>query len=255
MNRRSGTRGAVLAAVLGVSFACGTQAATTDAQQRWWSHVQYLADDSLEGRDTGSEGHRKAADYVAKQFAAAGLKPAGDGGSYLQSVQFTSRRILEERSSLVLERDGKRTPLTLGDDATISMRIQPMPTLRASLVFVGYGLTVPEAGHQDLAGQDLKGKVAVYFSGGPEGIAGPLLSHYQTGGERWKALQQAGAIGVIAIQNPRGQDIPWERSKLARLLPSMALLDASLNETAGQLIAVTMNPERAAVLFEGSGQS
>jgi hypothetical protein len=254
VKRRAVTCCAVLSAVLGVGFAWSVHAAE-DAQQRWWSHVQYLADDSLEGRDTGSVGHRKAVDYVAKQFAAAGLRPAGDADTYLQTVTFNSRRVLEERSSLALERNGKLTALTLGDDATFSMRIQPAAQVRASLVFVGYGLTVPEAGHQDLAGQDLKGKVVVYFSGGPESIAGPLLSHYQTGPERWRSLKQAGAVGAIAIQNPRGQDIPWDRAKLARLLPAMSLTDASLNETAGQLIAVTMNPERAAVLFEGSGRS
>lgn len=223
------------------------------AQQQWWAHVAYLADDRLEGRETGSPGHLKAAQYVAEQFAAARLTPAGDAGSYLQSVAFTSRRIIEERSRLALERDGKQTPLALGDDATINMRVAPANQVRAPLVFIGYGLTVPEAGHDDLAGQDVKGKVVVYFTGGPREIPAALLAHYQTAGERWNALQRAGAIGVLAIQNPRGQDIPWERSKLSRLAPAMSLADSTLNETAGQQIAVTVNPDRAAALFAGSG--
>jgi Zn-dependent M28 family amino/carboxypeptidase len=247
-------RRAVLSVALGLVISCNVHAAN-EAQQRWWAHVKYLADDSLEGRETGSVGHRKAADYVAQQFKAAGLRPAGDAGSYLQSVGFDSRRIIEERSSLALETQGKRTVVALGDDATLSMRIAPAARLRAQLVFIGYGLSVPEAGHDDLAGQDLKGKVAVYFSGGPEGIPGPLLAHYQTAAERWRALQRAGAIGVVSIQNPRGQDIPWERAKLARLLPAMALTDPSLNETAGQQIAITVNPQRAAAWFEGSGHA
>jgi len=225
------------------------------AQDRWWAHVKYLADDSLEGRETGSVGHRKAADYVAEQFAKAGLEPAGDAGSYLQAVVFDSRRIVEEHSRLALERDGKLEPLTLGDDATIGMRVPPAPRVHAPLVFVGYGLTVPESGHDDLAGLDLQGKVAVFFSGGPENIPGPLLAHYQTAGERWAVLRRAGAIGTMTIQNPRGQDIPWERSKLARLLPAMTLADPAMNETSGQQIAITVNPERAATLFEGSGHS
>ena len=226
-----------------------------EAQQRWWAHIQYLADDSLEGRQTGSEGHRKAAEYVAKQFAKAGLRPAGDAGGYVQSVPFISRRIVEERSRLALESAGKLEPLTLGEDATINMRIAPAASVHAPLVFVGYGLTVPESGHDDLAGMDLKGKVAVFFSGGPENIPGPLLAHYQTAGERWSALKRAGAIGALTIQNPRGQDIPWDRSKLARLAPAMSIADASLDETVGQQIAVTVNPERAAKLFEGSGHA
>src|SRR4030095_15807535 len=48
--------------------------------RRWWSHVQALANDGMEGRDTGSEGYRKAASYVARQFEQNGLKPAGEQG-------------------------------------------------------------------------------------------------------------------------------------------------------------------------------
>ena len=59
--------------------------------ERWWAHVQFLADDALEGRDTGSPGHRKAAEYVAAAFKADGLEPvqheclqiALDGGRQL----------------------------------------------------------------------------------------------------------------------------------------------------------------------------
>ena len=49
---------------------CSTLLATepNDATRRWWSHVQALSNDSLEGRDTGSEGYRKAARYVVAQF-------------------------------------------------------------------------------------------------------------------------------------------------------------------------------------------
>jgi hypothetical protein len=80
-----------------------------------------------------------------------------------------------------------------------------------------------------------------------------LKAHYQS--HRWQALQRAGVIGVIQIQNPRGQDIPWDRSKLARFRPTMALADASLNENAGQQLAVTINPARAEKLFVGSGHT
>src|SRR6185295_1888414 len=106
--------------------------------RRWWSHVVYLADDKLEGRNTGSEGYRKAAVYVAGEFERAGLKPAGLSG-YFQPVKFKSREIIEERSSLALVRDGKAEPLALGEDATISMRVDSAESVEAPLVFVGYG--------------------------------------------------------------------------------------------------------------------
>ncbi len=55
--------------------------------KQWWSHIQFLADDSLEGRDTGSQGFEKAANYMAEQFRAAGLEPAGVDG-YRQPMDF-----------------------------------------------------------------------------------------------------------------------------------------------------------------------
>ncbi len=118
---------------------------------RWWAHVRFLADDALEGRDTGSPGYRKAAAYVAGEFQKAGLSPAGTDG-YLQPVTFRSRRILEEKSSLALVRGGKVEPITLGDEATIGMRVDSAPQLEAPLVFVGHGLRIPEAKYDDLAG-------------------------------------------------------------------------------------------------------
>jgi Zn-dependent M28 family amino/carboxypeptidase len=65
----------------------------------------------------------------------------------------------------------------------------------------------------------------------------------------------AGAIGTVSIGNPRGLEVPWSRSTVARLLPQMSLADPTLNEYAGQQLAVTMNPERADVLFTGSGHT
>ena len=119
------------------------------------------------------------------------------------------------------------------------MRIEPAPSVEAPLVFAGYGLQVPEAKHDDLAGLDLKGKIVLLLTGGPSSIPGPLLAHYQS--TRWEYLKKAGAIGVISIQNPKGQDIPWDRSKLSRFMPSMAIADPALDETVGQQVAVTLN--------------
>ena len=111
--------------------------------KRWWAHVQALANDGMEGRTTGSLAHKRAADYVVAQFQRAGLEPAGTRG-FIQSVQLKSRRIVESASSLALVRaDGKSEPLTLGEDANISMRVDPASSVEAPLVFVGYGLNVP----------------------------------------------------------------------------------------------------------------
>src|SRR5208282_787750 len=63
---------------------------------RWWSYVEFLASDKLEGRNTGSEGHRKAAEYVAAEFERDGLKPAGIEG-YIQPVKFKTLQLDESQ--------------------------------------------------------------------------------------------------------------------------------------------------------------
>jgi len=239
--------------VLSVNHEAVAQNTTPNPAARWLSHIQYLASDELAGRETGSEGHRQAALYIAAAFKRAGLKPGGTQG-YFQPVKFISRKIVEEQSNLTLIRNtGKEEPIILGEEATFGMGIEHAPHTDAPIVFVGYGLTVPEMNYDDLAGLDLRGKVVLLLSGGPSEIPGPLRAHYQN--TRWGALKRAGVIGVISIQNPIGQDIPWERSKLARLRAALSLADPGLEENAGQQLAVTFNPAKAWRLFLDSGHS
>src|SRR5439155_9597924 len=113
----------ILATIAVALAASATSHADAD---RWWSHVKALADDSMEGRNTGSAGHKRAAEYVAAQFEKAGLEPAGTDG-FIQPIKFHTRRIVESGSSLALVRDGRTEPLALGADATISVRIDPAP--------------------------------------------------------------------------------------------------------------------------------
>jgi Zn-dependent M28 family amino/carboxypeptidase len=247
-----------------ITAALTTLAATTahaqgpqpadDEQTRWWTHVTTLADDGLEGRQTGSEGYRKAAAYVVAQFEKAGLKPAGTNG-YLQSVAFSQRRILEDRSRIALVRDGNEEALRFGDDVTVNLRAELALTVEAPLVFVGYGLSAPEAGHDDLAGIDLDGKVAVYLAGTPAAITGALTAHYQQAGVRWQALKGAGAIGSIVIPNPRMSEQPWEQTAGRRLNPVMTLVDPRFNDLAGMQVALAVNPASADRLLAGSGHT
>jgi Zn-dependent M28 family amino/carboxypeptidase len=220
----------------------------------WWDYVKILAADNMEGRETGSPGLRKAQEYVVEQFKHAGLEPAGSK-SFYQPVQLVSRQIVEKDSSLSLMHNGQVEPLILGDDAIFSTRVDLAPSVDAPLVFAGYGLTIPELNYNDLAGLDLRDKVVVIFPGAPAEIPGALASHYQSAGERWKALRKAGAVGVITILNPAAMDIPWSRISANRAHPSMALKDAEFDETAGEALSVAFNPEKAETLFEGSGHT
>jgi Zn-dependent M28 family amino/carboxypeptidase len=222
--------------------------------ERWWSHVRALADDKLEGRDTGSPGHRKAAEYVASEFQRLGLKPAGTEG-YLQPVKFLSKTIDETHTRLELVRSSGNEPLELGPDAIVSLQVDPAQAVDAALVFAGYGLTIPDFGHDDFRDFDVRGKVVVYFSGAPADLPGPLASHAQSLGERADALRRAGAVGMVRITNPKSMDIPWERLSLARSMPSMSLADPSMDEGRGLSLALNINPARAEKLFAGSGHT
>ncbi|HEX4541836.1 MAG TPA: M28 family metallopeptidase [Candidatus Acidoferrum sp.] len=242
-----------------------TLAAASPAQQTapashfdgnsWWAHVKFLADDSLEGRNTGSEGLRKAEAYAVEQLQKAGLEPDGVNGFY-QPVRFTQFQVDESKSSLALVSNGESTPLSFADDAFIGTRsTRKSVNLTAPLVFIGYGLKIPEQNLDELAGLDLKGKIVVYLAGSPADIPTALSSHYQTAGERWKSLQAAGAIGTITIPNPASMDIPWSRISLNRNQPSMDLADAEFNETPGLQLGVTFNPASAEKLFAGSAHT
>src|SRR4029077_5204344 len=127
------------AAFLAVAFSLAAQQSPQPARhfdgQSWWAHVKFLADDSLEGRETGSEGLRKAESYVVDQFSKAGLQPAGTNGFY-QQVKFTSSQIVEKDSSASLLVSGKAQPLTLGVDAYFSTRADlSSEEITAQLVF------------------------------------------------------------------------------------------------------------------------
>ena len=219
---------------------------------RWWAHIVYLSDDSMKGRQTGSPEHRKAAEYIADQFKKAGLKPGAADG-YLQPVEFVSRQIVEEKSSLAIVRNDVAEPVKLGEEMMLNMRVDHAPSVDAPMVFAGYGLVIPEIKHDDLTGLDLKGKVAVVITGLPPGSEGPLGSHYSQ--NRWQGLREAGAIGTLQILNPKGMDIPWERQMPTRFQPQMVLSDKSMDEGAGQQLNAPVNPAEAEKLFAGSGHT
>ena len=244
---------AISALVATIGVAQGPQPAN-DEQARWWQHVKALADDALEGRQTGSEGYRRAAAYVVSHFEKAGLKPAGSNG-FLQSVAFSRQRILEDQSRVALVRDGTEDVLEFGSDVTINLRAELAPSVEAPLIFAGYGLSAPEVGHDDFAGVDLTGKVAVYIGGTPAAFTGPLVAHYQQAGVRWASLRAAGAIGSIGIPNPKTMEQPWERTAPNRLNPVMTLTDPRFNDLAGMRVSALVNPARAERLFTGSGHT
>ena len=240
---------------------------------RWWAHIQFLADDKLKGRDTGSEGYQEAVKYVAGRMETFGLKPAGTSG-YLQPVKFETRQLVAEESSIAIVRDGVEEVLDR-QDATQSSRADLAPITEAAMVFVGYGLRVPEAKYDDLAGVDLRGRIAVYVnSAGALDAPGPVKAHVGSAAERWAVLQAAGAIGVATIANPRGPGGGRGRGAAEDGAPPGAeagdtagrgggrgpqraflLADPEMREFAGQKAAIAITRSGGDKFFAGSGHS
>ena len=217
------------------------------AAEAWWRHVQVLAHDSLKGRDTGSPGHESAVRYIAREFEAAGLKPGGTDG-WLQRVDFVEVKLDAERITLAIREPGAIwAPLAVGRD----LRLSPRPStgdIEAPLVFAGYGLSLPQAGVDDLAGLDVKGKIVVHVNAVPKGLSAPLQAHGTR--SRWTAMQQAGAVGIIAI----GAGGVWNDVGGAGGV-AVALADTMLDDTRGQRLNATANPALASRLFVGTALS
>ncbi|QAT85209.1 M28 family peptidase [Corallococcus coralloides] len=245
------------AATLALFVSSGVFAAEAPApkpqvgEDRWWKHVEVLASDAMEGRDTGSKGHATAAGYVSKELAALGVKPMLKTG-FLQPMALQSRRLNASKSSVALVKDGKALPLVQGEDVVLSSRQGDNGTVEAPLVFVGYGLSIPELGHDDYAGLDLKGKVVVLLQGGPGNIPGPVKSHFSSWEERLKVLKAAGAVGVVYLQNPKLLELPWERMVGANKNPTVVFAEPSLNESRGLKVAVVANEARSQKWLEGA---
>lgn len=226
-------------------------AGAQSAADRWMAHLEILADDSMEGRSTGTPGYEAAADYVIDVFRQLGVKPAAEA-DYEQPVPLIEQYVRQSASSLSLVHDSGVTKLAVGEQILPGSRVQQIPEgFEAPLVFIGHGLHLPEVGHDDFAGIDLGGKIAVVLSGGPSRITGPLKSHASSS-LIWDALAKSGALGVITITDPKRVEIPWDRMMLLARASGMRLADASLNDAQQPFFTARFSPEEGELLFRHS---
>src|SRR5215204_568170 len=168
-----------------------------DIARRVRADVEFLASDGLEGRDTGSKGYLIAADYVASQFRAIGLEPAGEKGGWFQQVPFR-RASYEKQPSLTLAIGGRSVLLETGKDAALRPSVTDKHRkMTAEMVFVGYGLKDARYGLDDYRGLDLKGKIAVALPGTPSGLPSEVDAHLDASKARTAAAE--GAIGFVEL--------------------------------------------------------
>ena len=234
-------------------------AAVAHPQQRptpeaaaWWAQTTALSGDAMEGRDTGSDAYERAAKYVAGQFQAAGLKPAGDGGTFFQRVPMHEVDLDTNASSVEILRGSAPSGAIVGaviapkalrvlEQVTLAPREDLPPDTNAPMVFVGYGIPDP--------GADLRGKIAVFFNNTPKDLPAAERESYVA--RRTRALASSGAVATISIDNPGAiEPFHWP----AAYAHSVALSSAVPAEAAPRAVpALRISSEAAAELFLSSG--
>ncbi len=175
------------------------------------AHVEFLADDLLEGRDTGTRGYDLAARYVATQLALLGLAPAGDDGTFFQQVPLLETRLVEGSLSLA---DGSGTAALVRDQDFImggdSLRAEA--TVTAPVVFVGFGVTAPKQQYDDYAGVDVKGKVVALLSNAPARFPSEERAYHASRSRKAENAAAHGAVGTLLIRTPEEEArTPWAR--------------------------------------------
>ena len=231
----------------------GTHASPTtkiSIQQR----VEFLASDELQGRMTGSEGAKRAAEHIATQFSQLKLKPIGDETSYFQAFEFTAgRRIIAEENRFHITRQMHGSEQVM--EFSVERDFQPLSFSRngvveGEVVFVGYGLTVPGElgeGYDAYAGLDVKDKIVVALRYVPEGVEPERrqqLNRYA--GLRYKAMQarEHGAKAFLIVAGPNSPNA-------GKLIPLD--FDSSLADSG--IVAASISDTVANALFAPSGKN
>lgn len=159
-----------------------------DADTRnWWHITEALSGDNMEGRDTGTAAYQRAADYVAKRFQAAGLKPAGSNGTFFQTVPMHQIDLTPEGTSFnIVRSNGPTLPLRfLQEITTVPSRFTPSH-LSGALTFRGY------CGADSM--HDVEGKVVVCFGTQRQGLP--------NGAERLTNARNGHAAALISVDDP-----------------------------------------------------
>jgi hypothetical protein len=255
------TLGATAAAFLLAASALGqTPPAAPDfSPAAFRAHVAFLADDALEGREAGTRGYEIAARYVASEFEGLGLQP-GAHGSWYQPIRFIRYAM-----------SGTPT-LTVGGHVFsqgegISFRARPSRdpvAIDAPMVFAGYGLDAPQAGFDDYAGLDVRGKIVVVLAGTPRDLPSDVAADLRA--EKGHAAAARGAAGMIQVTMPPADGAPPRRASrgarpgtawldgdgrpwLDNSLPFTATADADTAET-----FFAHAPRRLATIFAEAGR-
>ncbi len=169
-------------------------------------HVKYLASDALEGRKTGTKGGEAAAQYIASEFKAYGLKPLTPQGSYFQDFEFVAGIKLGDGNSLSFEVAGKPVPVALDKDFR-PLGFSSSESFAGFVAFVGYGISDSAKKYDDYSGIDIKGKAVVLFRNAPPSDSAWDLGQYASLRYKASKARELGARVLIVVTGPEDSDI------------------------------------------------
>jgi len=222
------------------------------------AHVMFLASDALRGREAGTPDYDVAAHYVAAQFQAAGLRPAGDAGSYLQHVPLTIYKAASEGTMRWTDAAGRTRPLVFGTDYIPSPNPARADTsVTAPVVFAGRGIVAPQFGVDDYRGMDVRGKIVAIFAGSPTRFPGEERAYFGSAATKAQIAAARGAVGIVMLDAPRAG--PRQRP-FAALVGGYASPKTTWAKPDGTGISAasttpvlgTLSQAAAATLFEGA---
>jgi hypothetical protein len=142
--------------------------------ERIKGYIAHLSTDEMMGRQSMTPGYQKAAEWVAAQYEAWGLEPAGDHGTYFQKVPI-GRNLTWYEGTPSMKLGGEPLSLVEGD-FSIHRSSTVGTTVEAEVVFVGYGISAPGKGLDEYAGVDVRGKVALVLLGSPKDAVQPVTT-------------------------------------------------------------------------------
>lgn len=178
------------------------------------AHLRFLASDLLEGRAPATRGGRLAAEYIAAQFQALGLEPAGANGTYFQPVALVG---MTPQPAISWGRAGGPTDSLGYRDAFVAWAERPEADIAADgeVVFVGYGIRAPEWQWDDYKGMDLRGKILLMLVNDPGSVdstvfLGKTLTYYGRWTYKLEEAARQGAVGAILIHTTESATYPWE---------------------------------------------
>ncbi len=209
------------------------------------AHVQFLASDAMKGRDTGSPELAIAEQYVAAQMLAAGLRPAGVSGSWLQPVPLVAYKSADH-GSLVLTRGSTSTTLEWGKDYLArATPATPKVSVSGPVVFAGYG------SEEEYKGLDAKGAIVAVLRDSPHSLPSDVRAHLGQPDQQARIAAGHGAVGVILLEgNARHAIYPFAASVPYAASEAMTWQGAS--EGAGAPPFAYLGFDGAAKLFAGS---